>query len=270
MDTLSYALGKKAGGGGAVLEEKDVTVTTNGETTITPGSGYNGISKVNLTTNVPTGITPTGTINITANSDNINVSTYASANVSVKYAPSYIKFKGFNGTSLSYEISNLDTSNITNMGNMFEGCANLTSLDLSNFDTSNVSNMVAMFLLCSSLTTLDLSTWDTSSLEDASLMFSDLLTLTTLNISSFESTNLTDAEEMFSDMPMLTLIDMRSFDFTNISNTTNMFGGNYGSGYDYRIPANCEIVVADNTQKQWLASHFSWLTNVKTVAEYEG
>lgn len=48
----------------------------------------------------------------------------------------------------------VDTSNVTNMSNMFEGCWNLTSLDVSNFDTSNVTDMNSMFSGCSSLKTI--------------------------------------------------------------------------------------------------------------------
>ena len=40
---------------------------------------------------------------------------------------------------------------------MFYNCASLTSLDVSNFNTSNVTNMSYMFQSCSKLTTLDLS-----------------------------------------------------------------------------------------------------------------
>ena len=36
----------------------------------------------------------------------------------------------------------------TNMGYMFSGCSKLISLDLSNFDTSSVTNMERMFSSC--------------------------------------------------------------------------------------------------------------------------
>lgn len=58
MDITSYLLGKKAGGGSApVLQDKEVTITENGETEITADSGYDGLSSVNVTTDVP-GSTP--------------------------------------------------------------------------------------------------------------------------------------------------------------------------------------------------------------------
>ena len=39
----------------------------------------------------------------------------------------------------------VDVDNITSTRYMFDGCSKLTSLDLTNFDTSNVTNMSYMF-----------------------------------------------------------------------------------------------------------------------------
>ena len=41
------------------------------------------------------------------------------------------------------------------MGEMFSGCSSLTTLDLSEFDTSKVTNMGNMFRGCTNLTSLD-------------------------------------------------------------------------------------------------------------------
>ena len=40
-------------------------------------------------------------------------------------------------------IENLNTENVTNMGDMFQKCPALTTLDLSNFNTQNVTDMRA-------------------------------------------------------------------------------------------------------------------------------
>ena len=45
-----------------------------------------------------------------------------------------------------------DTSKVTDMSYMFDGCSGLTNLDVSHFDTSNVRYMSNMFSNCSSLT----------------------------------------------------------------------------------------------------------------------
>ena len=62
MDTISYLLGKKSSGGGsATLQEKSVTITENGDTTIKADTGYDGLSKVNVNTNVSGGSLETPT-----------------------------------------------------------------------------------------------------------------------------------------------------------------------------------------------------------------
>jgi len=53
--------------------------------------------------------------------------------------------------SLDFSHLSLDTSLITNMNSLFNGCSSLKSLDLSVFNTSSVSDMGSMFYGCSSL-----------------------------------------------------------------------------------------------------------------------
>lgn len=60
------------------------------------------------------------------------------------------------------DVSNLDTSKITDMGGMFCDFNFLKTLDTSNWDTSNVNNMRGMFYDCYSLTNLDVSKWPRS------------------------------------------------------------------------------------------------------------
>ena len=73
---------------------------------------------------------------------------------------------------LELDLSNFDTSQVTNMGYMFYGMSSLTSLNLSNFDTSQVTNMSDMFYGMANLTTLDLSNFDTSQVTNMNYMFS--------------------------------------------------------------------------------------------------
>lgn len=55
------------------------------------------------------------------------------------------------GYLTSLDLSNLDTSKVTNMGYMFRSCISLTSLNLGNFDTSKVTKMDWVFYNCPSL-----------------------------------------------------------------------------------------------------------------------
>ena len=72
----------------------------------------------------------------------------------------------------------LNTSQVTKMWGMFEGCESLTSLDLSSFDTSKVKSMSHMFLNCESLTSIDLSSFDISKVTEMRWMFSGCSSLT--------------------------------------------------------------------------------------------
>lgn len=62
----------------------------------------------------------------------------------------------------------------------FDDCSSLTELDLSNFDTSSVTDMGSMFEDCSSLTELDLSSFDTSSVTDIIWIFEGCQNLQTI------------------------------------------------------------------------------------------
>ena len=64
-----------------------------------------------------------------------------------------------------------NTSSVTTMANMFQGCMKLKSLNLSSWDISRVTTLTNMFYYCLDLETLDVSTWNTSSVASYSSMF---------------------------------------------------------------------------------------------------
>ena len=68
-------------------------------------------------------------------------------------------------------LSQLDTSNVTNMRSMFNGMSSVTNLDVSGFDTGNVTDMSSMFYGMSSVTSLDISSFDTSNVTSMPYMF---------------------------------------------------------------------------------------------------
>ena len=64
-------------------------------------------------------------------------------------------------------LENLNTSAVTNMRYMFEGCSSLKELNVSNFSTYIVKGMSRMFANCSSLKTiLNTSTWQCEESQD--------------------------------------------------------------------------------------------------------
>ena len=70
-------------------------------------------------------------------------------------------------------LENLNTSEVTNMGMMFNYCTGLTSINLSNFNTSKVTNMNYMFYNCNKLTTIFVDEWSTESLTSSAYMFTN-------------------------------------------------------------------------------------------------
>ena len=152
--------------------------------------GADGYSKVtvNVPNVIPDGyIVPTGTLEITENGTH-DVTEYA--NVSVNVASSggdgedtlteFLSWRGgiylfYNLTSIT-TIPSFDTSKVTNMYGMFEGCTNLTSVPL--FDTSKVTNLNNMFKGCTKLTSVPL--FDTRNAVATAYMFNGCSSLTTI------------------------------------------------------------------------------------------
>ena len=124
-------------------------------------------------------------------------------------------------------LTNLNTSKVTTMSQMFEDCSSLTSLDLSNFNTENVKNMGLMFYGCSSLTSLDLSNFNTENVQDMSLMFSRCQNLTSLDLSNFNTENVKDMSLMFYECKKLTSLDLSNFKTENVKNMGAMFSRCY-------------------------------------------
>lgn len=123
-------------------------------------------------------------------------------------------------TGLEY----LNTSEVTGMTSMFEGCRKLTSLDLSHFNTMKVVTMWSMFRSCQKIQALDLSSFKTTNVKYMHSMFNGCEALTSLDISHFDISKVTEMDYMFYDCPNLTTIycDEDWSTYPSIS-STNMF-----------------------------------------------
>ena len=144
--------------------------------------------------------------------------------VIANYNSSYL-FRNFSKLTEIENINLLDTSNVTNMSDMFDVCNSLTSLDVSTFDTSQVTKMSEMFERCYSLISLDVSKFDTSKVTDMSSMFSYCRGLTSLDVSKFDTSNVTNMDSMFSYCSSLTSLDVSKFDTSKVTNMYSMFSG---------------------------------------------
>ena len=120
-------------------------------------------------------------------------------------------------TAISFEgaIQYNDTSNVTDMSNMFRSCSSLTSVP--QLDTSNVTDMNGMFYSCSSLTTIPLL--DTSNVTNMNRMFSSCSKLTT--IPQLDTSNVTNMQDMFYYCSSLTTIPQ--LDTSKVTNMSYMF-----------------------------------------------
>ena len=122
-------------------------------------------------------------------------------------------------TGLEY----LNTEKVTNMGYMFSGCTNLTSLDVTKFNTANVTNMSDMFRNCSALTSLDVSKFNTVNVTNMGRMFSNCSALTSLDVTNFNTEKVTYMVYMFSGCSKLTSLDASKFNTVNVTNMSRMF-----------------------------------------------
>ena len=122
-----------------------------------------------------------------------------------------------NGTKFSYstfkEAQMFDTSEMTDMSNMFSSCRSLTTVPM--FDTANVTNMKSMFESCQSLTTLQL--YNTINVTDMGNMFNTCSKLTT--VPQFDTANVTNMRAMFTSCSSLTTLPL-----FNTVNVKNMYG----------------------------------------------
>ena len=101
----------------------------------------------------------------------------------------------------------LNTSEVTNMREMFYRCSGLTSLDVSHFNTQNVTDMYGMFYGCSGLTSLDVSHFNTQNVTEMQGMFLGCSVLTSLDLSHFNTQNVTNMFWMFQGCSALTTIN---------------------------------------------------------------
>ncbi len=125
----------------------------------------------------------------------------------------------------SIQLNNVDTSNVTDMHNMFYGCNNLESIDLSNLDTSKVTDMSKMFYDCQKLQSLDLSKLDTSSVTTMEAMFYECDALTSLDLSKLNTSSVTNMSEIFANCKNLTELTINGIDTSKVTDMSSMFSG---------------------------------------------
>ena len=117
----------------------------------------------------------------------------------------------------------INTSKVTSMAQMFQGCEDLESLDLSSFNTSNVTDMSYMFYDCEALNSLDLISFDTAKVTTMQYMFYACRALKSLDLRSFITANVTNMSCMFNQCNALKSLDLISFNTANVTDMSYMF-----------------------------------------------
>ena len=125
-------------------------------------------------------------------------------------------------------LENLNTSEVTSMLSVFDGCSSLVSIDLSPLDVSNVRSMSSMFSGCFQLKNVNLEGWNTSKVEYMSNMFANIrysnAGLVTLDLSSFDTHNVTYMSNMFAGCHGLQTIYVgEGWDTSKVESSYDMF-----------------------------------------------
>ena len=158
----------------------------------------------------------------------------------------------FQGCSNLQTIPALNTNQVTDMELMFEDCTNLTTI--SELNTSNVTDMRAMFSHCTNLQTI--SELNTSNVTDISLIFNGCSNLQT--IPALNTSQVTNMYAMFSNCTRLKIIPE-----LNTSNVTDMH-------YMFNGCSNLQTIPELNTsQVTDMQNMFSGCNNLQTILELD-
>lgn len=172
---------------GPMLQNKSVEITENGTTNVAPDTGYDGLSSVAVTTNVSGETKPV--------------------------LPDGIKFYNSGCSDMSW-LTEVDTSQLTNIGNMFASC--LALIYVPTFDTSNVTSAGAVFNASYNLETLpSLELSKVTYCENFANSCSKLKNVPVYNLKSM--TNARSMRYMFTSCPNLTNESLNNIMATCIS-----------------------------------------------------
>lgn len=301
MDVVSYLLGKNSGGGSApTLQDKNVTITTNGSSTVTADSGYTGLGTVGITTNVQPNletltetITTNGTTTYTPSTgkdgfSSVSITTNVSGGGVSEYFTSTISNGGYNrpgfvdsikklpsfsasGKSLSNAfttaknletIGEINSTGVNDISNMFQGCEKLKSVP--NFDTSLVTNMQSVFIDCFELE--ELPSFNTSNATHMRWFAQNCRKITT--VPSFDTSNVTNMQLAFNGCYNLRNVPV--FNWTSMQDATNIFGNVYTLTNESvnNILASC-ISAVDYTGTKTLSS-LGFLSSIYPKSMIEG
>ena len=125
-------------------------------------------------------------------------------------------------------LTHFDAGTSISMNSLFTGCYALKELDLpDNFVTQSVTDISHMFDGCTSLShIIGLDKFDTSKVTDMSYMFRWDYEMKSLNLSNFQTSKVTNMKEMFANGSgnSFEKLDLQNFDMSNVTYTPDKTG----------------------------------------------
>lgn len=126
-------------------------------------------------------------------------------------------FSNYDGERIPLLELNPNTSNVTNMEELFSGCRSLKSIPAIN--TQNVTNMQLMFFQCEKLSSVP--ALDTSNVINMNQMFNNCRSLS--SVPALDTSNVTEMTGMFSECKKLSSVP--ALNTSNVTNMGLMFAG---------------------------------------------
>ncbi|MCC8038202.1 MAG: BspA family leucine-rich repeat surface protein [Bacteroidales bacterium] len=131
----------------------------------------------------------------------------------------------YNVKSESVDYSELDTSNVTSIRNMFRSCVNMKSIDLTGMNTSNVTSLEYMCTSCSSLASFTFGGMDTSKVTHFDYTFNGCTSLETLDFRGQDFSSVKYTMDLFSGCTSLKTIYFDEDALPQLYQLQGMFDG---------------------------------------------
>ena len=157
------------------------------------------------------------------NKNNVTKVVFDPAFANARPTNCYAWFNGCENLTNIEGIEYLNTSQVTDMHNMFYNCYHLQTTDFSGFDTRKVKDMSCMFYNCGSLESLDISNFNTSEVTDMRGMFEGCIGLTSLDLSHLNTSKVSIMISMFQSCIKLLSVNLSGWDTRNVKSMTQMF-----------------------------------------------
>ena len=134
---------------------------------------------------------------------------------------------------ISVDFSNLNTSKLKYISELFLGCSSIEEINFTNFQTSLVQNMSYMFTNCSKLKSLDLSSFRTSEVYSFMSMFEGCISLEFLDFSHFETFCSQRFRNLLYVSPTTNMFkNVKKLKYINLANAEGACAFNHFSNYD--------------------------------------